>query len=206
MQLNLDPNQLIKFLTSRRTIRRFNSQPISKDILQRVIETAVWAPNAHNRQPWRFIALTSQTAKNSLAEAMAVDFKTVLEAEGLEPGEIENQITRSQTRINQAPAAILLCMDENAIDPYEDENRQKGERLMAVQSVAMAGGYLLLAAHALGLGGVWMCAPLFAPESVRQSLELPESWQAQGLILLGYPEKIPQLRPRLSSEEVIIFK
>ena len=48
--------------------------------------------------------------------------------------------------------------------------RQAAERTMAVQSVALACQNLLLAAHAHGLGACWMCAPLFAPELVRDTL------------------------------------
>lgn len=58
---------------------------------------------------------------------------------------------------------------------------------MAVQSVAMAGQNLLLAAHAHGLGACWMCAPLFCPDVVRSALSLPIDWEPQGLITLGNP-------------------
>jgi nitroreductase len=51
----------------------------------------------------------------------------------------------------------------------------------------MAGQNLLLAAHQLGLGACWMCAPLFCPQTVRDALNLPADWQPQGLIALGYP-------------------
>jgi nitroreductase len=50
-------------------------------------------------------------------------------------------------------------------------NDKKAAYLMAVQSVALAGGHLLVAAHALGLGGVWMCAPLFASSIVKNRLK-----------------------------------
>jgi nitroreductase len=60
---------------------------------------------------------------------------------------------------------------------------------MAVQSVAMAGQNLLLMAHALGLGAVWLCAPLFCPETVRAALDLPPDFEAQGVIALGYPDQ-----------------
>ena len=58
---------------------------------------------------------------------------------------------------------------------------------MAVQSVALACQNLLLAAHAHGLGACWMCAPLFVPELVRDTLDLPQTWEPQALITLGYP-------------------
>jgi nitroreductase len=58
---------------------------------------------------------------------------------------------------------------------------------MGVQSVALACQNLLLAAHAKGLGACWMCAALFVPELIRTTLDLPETWEPQALITLGYP-------------------
>jgi coenzyme F420-0:L-glutamate ligase/coenzyme F420-1:gamma-L-glutamate ligase len=51
----------------------------------------------------------------------------------------------------------------------------------------MAGQNLLLAAHEAGLGACWMCAPLFCPDVVGSALDLPEDWQPQALVTLGYP-------------------
>ncbi len=76
---------------------------------------------------------------------------------------------------------------------------------MGVQGVAMAGVTLLFAAHTLGLGGVWLCAPLFTPETVRYCLNLSETWLPQGLILLGYPAENPAPRPRQLIREVSLY-
>lgn len=154
--------------------------------MSRILETATWAPNAHNRQPWRFVQLASLESRAQLVGAMGTEFGRALRAEGLSDAEVEKQILRSRARLFEAPEAILLCLDTSALDTYEDKARTEGERLMGVQSVALAGGQLLLAAHAEGVSGVWMCAPLFVPTEVQSALKLPESWQAQGVILLGY--------------------
>jgi nitroreductase len=61
---------------------------------------------------------------------------------------------------------------------------------------------LLLAAHAEGLGSVWVCSPLFAQETVRAVLELPKSWESQALYLIGYPQEIPEPRKRKSVVEI----
>jgi nitroreductase len=82
---------------------------------------------------------------------------------------------------------IALCLSMVDMDVYPDERRAHNEYLMAVQSVAMAGQNLLLAAHEAGLGACWMCAPLFVPDVVRDMLELPDDWQPQALLTLGYP-------------------
>jgi F420 biosynthesis protein FbiB-like protein len=128
---------------------------------------------------------------------MGAAFRQDLLADGHAPEKVEASVDRSQQRILSAPAAILLCLDMKLGDVYPDPARQQAEYLMGVQSVALAGGTLLLAAHAEGLGGVWVCAPLFARNAARRALELPVEWEPQGLIFLGYPEKTPDIRPRV---------
>lgn len=171
----------------------------------RVLESATRAPSAHNRQPWRFVVLTKRMEKEKLAQAMGNDFRRDLLRDGTSPETADTLIRRSRDRICQAPVVVLLFVTMAVMDVYSDPKRLHGEYMMACQSVALAGGVMLLAAHAEGLGGVWMCAPLFAQETVRQVLDLPESWEAQGLLLMGYPEVIPPPRMRLPVEKVSRF-
>lgn len=178
--------ELHSWLRSRRSVRRFKPDAIPADAIARILETATWAPNAHNRQPWRFVQLASLESRAQLVGAMGTEFGRALRAEGLSNADVEKQILRSRARLFEAPEAILLCLDTSILDKYENAARTEGEHMMGVQSVALAGGQLLLAAHAEGVSGVWMCAPLFVPAEVQSALKLPESWRAQGVILLGY--------------------
>jgi F420 biosynthesis protein FbiB-like protein len=187
-------------------VRKFLPRPIPDGIIKEILETAIWAPSAHNRQPWRFAVVQDQDARTRLAETMSQDFRRDLAADGCTPEAVETQVGRSYQRITNAPVAIVLCLDLSQGDPYPDPVRQQAEFLMGTQSVALAGGYLLLAVHAAGLAGVWMCAPLFAPASVRKSLELPEEWQPQALILIGYPAHEPKARTRKPLDEVVLFR
>jgi F420 biosynthesis protein FbiB-like protein len=192
-------------IRSRRSVREFLSDPIPREMLEAILEAATWAPSAHNRQPWRFVVLTGADYKRKLASEMGAKFYEDLLAGGLSEEEIQRVVSRSRRRIESAPVVVLLCLDATLGDPYPDESRQQAEYLMGVQSVALAGGTLLLAAHAAGLGGVWVCAPLFAPEIVRTALALPEHWEPVGLILLGTPARIPAPRPRAPVSEVALF-
>ncbi len=207
IQINtrVDPDYLA-WLRSRRSVRRFQTHPVPEDLLRQVLETATWAPSAHNRQPWRFAVLQSQQARQTLADEMGAEFRRDLLADGLTPEQVEAQVSRSRLRILGAPVAVVLCLDPSLGDVYPDPFRQQVEMIMGAQGVAMAGGYMLLAAHAAGLGGVWICAPLFTPGVVRSALGLPDEWQPQALILLGYPESIPERRPRRPLDEVAIFR
>ena len=196
---------LHNFLRSRRSIRSFKSQPVPEEALRRILETATYAPSAHNDQPWRCAVLTTAKAKSRLAEAMAADFRRDLDKDGLTEDEITARLERSRRRVNEAPVVIILCMDTSSIEAYPDAKRQQAERTMAVQSTALAGLQLLLAAHAEGLGGVWTCGPLFAPEAVKSTLGLPPEWQPQAMFFIGYPAEKPDTPRRKPLPEVVKF-
>lgn len=190
---------------TRRSIRDYNDQPIPRALLERLLTAAIWAPNAHNRQPWRFAVVTERSKQQRLAEHMAQRWEEDLRTGSLNEMNAQDQIRRSRTRIMRAGALVLGCLTMREMDVYPDEQRQRLEWQMAVQSTALALGQLLLAAHHEGLGACWMCAPLFAPDVVRTALELPEDWQPQALITLGYPAEMRE-KTRKSLEEVVLWR
>jgi nitroreductase len=89
------------------------------------------------------------------------------------------------------------------MDSYPDAKRQQAERTMAMQSVAAAGLQLLLAAHAEGLGGVWVCSPLFAQKTIQRTLKLPAAWEPQGMFFVGYPDELPKSKTMKDLQSLI---
>ena len=191
-----------KVINNRSSVRQFETKSLDRSLLVKVIESGTRAPNAHNRQSWRFVILTEKSIMTKLADQMSLDYEKALLEDGISRAAVQEQVKKRKKRLTGAPAVVVLCVDTADLDTYHNDNRNEGEYLMAVQSAALAGGYMLLAAHALGLTGVWMCAPLFAQKIVRVVLGLPGTWMAQGLLLLGYPAEVPEIRPRKSLSEV----
>jgi F420 biosynthesis protein FbiB-like protein len=201
--LKLTKTDLHTFLRTRRSIRRFKPDAVPDSVLRDVLITATFAPSAHNRQPWRFCVVTELSAKENLARAMAAEFKRELEADQFSQDEIQKRVTRSCEKIKGAPVIIMLCMDMSEMDQYPDTRRQATEHIIAAQSTANAGMQLLLAAHAEGLGGVWVCSPIFAQEIVQTALNLPRAWEPQAMFLLGYPDEQPEVRKRKPIDEIV---
>ncbi|PIE80702.1 MAG: nitroreductase [Chloroflexi bacterium] len=197
-------NPYITWLTTRRSIRRYTPTPIPDALIGQLLTAAIWAPSAHNRQPWRFAVIQNESIKQQLALEMSAKLRTDLQADNVAPELIEKDTSRSYQRITQSPLLILLCLSMIDMDTYLDEKRQQNEWLMAVQSTALAGQNLLLAAQALGLGACWMCAPLFCSDVVKGCLSLPEDWQPQALITVGYPAT-QQEKTRHAIENCTIF-
>jgi F420 biosynthesis protein FbiB-like protein len=194
------------FLRGRRSIRRFRPEDVPRDLVRELLDAACQAPSAHNRQPWRFVALERGEARRDLVDALSRRFRRDLEADGIPADEVDRRLTRSQERLGGAPWLIVLCLSAREMDVYPDPVRRQAEREMALQSCALAGGHLLLAAHASGLGACWMCAPLFAPEVVRQTLTLPDDWEPQAAIALGYPAEPGAARGRKPVDEVTLWR
>lgn len=184
--------ELWEAIRERRSVRRYRPEPVARPVIDQLLEVARWAPSAHNAQPWRFVILESPASRQTLSRAMGEEWRRRLERDGLPPEEIEGLLARSHARITEAPAALLVCTSVVGMDEYPDPRRRHAEWAMATQSTALAVGQLLLAAHQLGLGACWLCAPLFCPEVAGPALALPADWEAQALITLGYPAAVKE--------------
>jgi coenzyme F420-0:L-glutamate ligase / coenzyme F420-1:gamma-L-glutamate ligase len=195
------------FLRSRRSIRRFEPDPIDVGVITRILETAAYAPSAHNRQPWRFAVITKPEQKKHLSEMLSSVFLRDLAADGIGIDEITTRINRSKNRINNSPVIIILCMDFSEMDVYTDSlgNRALAERIMAIQSVAAAGLQLQLAARAEGLDSVWTCSPLFAQDTMSSALDLPANWEPQAMFFLGQSAEQPKEKIMKSLQDIAIF-
>jgi len=58
----------IDIILSRRSIRRYKGESLPKDVLRSILEAGRMAPSANNRQPWKFIVVTDEELKRSLAK------------------------------------------------------------------------------------------------------------------------------------------
>ncbi len=187
-----------QLVRERRTVRAYQAGEIDLRLIQQAIEDACWAPSPHHAQPWRFVLISSESERRRLAEAMGEKWQDDLSQDELSPRLIAGQLKGSRVRLSKAKALLLVCMSRRDLDLYPDERRQTAERDMAVQCVGAAIQNLLLALHLNGLGACWMCAPLFCPEIVQDTLALPKDWEPHALITIGRavePPPTPQRRP-----------
>ena len=199
-------SDLSEVIHARRSIRRYLDRPVPARSIDALLAAATRAPSAHNRQPWRFAVVTTAAVKAQLADRLGARLKADRLRDGDPLDDIERDVQRSRARISSAPVVIAVCLSMSAMDRYPDARRSALERTMAVQSVAAAVQNLLLTAHDLGLGACWMCAPLFAPEAVREALALPADWEAQALITLGYPADEGPRKERADFREKTLYR
>lgn len=184
-------------------MRFYTSDPLPPETLHRLLEAATLAPSAHNAQPWRFVVLQDPEVRHRLVLAMARRWEREMRERGVDERVIQVEVRFSLERFTGAPLLLMACLTMEDMDRYPRRHQQRAEHTMAVQSVAAAIQNLLLAAHALGLGACWCCAPLFCQGLVRRILRLPRTWEPQAFITIGSPRHHPPAPPRKAPEEVL---
>ncbi len=145
-------------ILTRRSVRRFEDRPLSREQLEKLLEAARWAPSAGNLQPWIFVVATSEDARAALAAAAF-----------------------GQRFVAEAPAVIGVAASPPERSPYG----RRGRELYCLQDTAAAVQNVLLAAHDMGLGACWVGA--FDDAAVSRALELRGDERPVALVPVGYP-------------------
>ena len=202
--LPVQTDTLAKLIQSRRSVRKYLHRPVSPEYIERILESARWAPSPHGRQPWRFAVITSQQLKLRLAVEMGSIWRHNLQMDGLNAEIVNIRLEKSHQRILNAPVIIIPCLYLEDLDHYPDRRRQADEKTMAIQSIGAAIQNMLLMAYDLGLDAGWMCAPLFCPEIVCEVLDLDTRFIPQALITVGYAAEDPKRRERLPLSSLVV--
>jgi nitroreductase len=203
---------LIELLRSRRSVRAFTTEAPPRELLLQLIEAAVTAPSASNKQPWRFLIVSERQRIDAMAAAVREAVERI--ASAVEP-EAEAQFRAYGdyfTRFEAAPCVIvplfrgltLLSHLVGAELPQPDASAVAAlERDSGLIGTSLAVQNLLLQAHALGLGASGMTGPLVAVEAIREILGVSPSWQVACLIPVGYPAETPSPTRRKPAEKVV---
>jgi nitroreductase len=182
MQMDLD-----QALKGRRSIRSYLKKPVPKRLVRQIIEAATYAPSAKNGQQWRFTVLTGEP-KKELTDV----FRHALEKLSKRIGKANMGSSFSSCSIMEhAPVVIIVW---NAGDKgWETETH----------SVAAAIQNMLLKAHALDLGTVWIGDIFYTTNTLKKHLGKP--WKLTAAVALGWPAQTPKPRPRKTVDEVAEF-
>lgn len=181
----LDRSDFYSVIKSRRSIRVYKKDPVSNELIEKIIEAATWAPSGKNNQNWRFFVLTGRKkeAYLKLSQKTWLTIKDVL-AKKLKPGLYEFT-ERFFYSLGNAPVLIFAYSKPN---PEERSQTSLGSVYMAVQNLALAANYE-------GLGTCVMGAPLEIKGEVNEFLNVKDMDLVCGMTL-GYPDHEPPAADR----------
>jgi nitroreductase len=174
-------------LKDRRSIRTYLNKSVPQELIRQVIEAATFAPSAKNGQQWRFSVLTGK-AKKELTDL----FRRELEKVSQEIGRENMGSSFSSCSIMEQAPVIVIVWNAGQMG-WETETH----------SVVAAIQNMLLKAHSLSLGTLWIGDIFYAVEVLNRHFNKP--WKLTAAVALGWPANTPESRPRKSVDEVAEF-
>ena len=186
--------EVMQAIADRRSIRRFEDRPVSRELIEKVLDAGIKAPSGKNKQPWRFYVLQG-TKKDELIDIMERGLAQA-KAEGRNTGSAEN----SARIMRQAP--VLIMVFESDWTLAEQGGRMgRALNLVDIQSIGAAIQNMLLAA--IDLGSLWICDVLHAADEMAAFLGLKGGVVAA--VSLGYPCGVTASRSRKPMDEVVTW-
>jgi len=170
----------------RRSIGRVKSDPVPKEIVEEILESAVHAPNHKITEPWRFHVFTGK-GRGELARARAELARLQAEAEGEEEEYIAGRVSRERKKAFRAPVVIAVI---------SKGGRDEVETLENYAACAAAVQNMQLTAHALGLATIWRTGPVAYQPYMRGFFDLKDNDKIVAYLYLGYSDIIERPRRR----------
>lgn len=182
---------LLEGLCTTRAIRRYRPDPVPDDLLRDVLFAATRAPSGSNRQNFRFVVLrdgeTAAEAKRIIAEGAQAIWGEKRQTDGYDSGSgvvadspkarMAHTMQRYVQEFASVPVLLLPCF-----------TRHRAANVMEGASVYPACQNVLLAARAVGLGGVLTGFHAPVEPQIRTLLQIPDEVVIAATITLGFPE------------------
>ena len=177
--MNNTDTPVIDAIMARRSIRQYKETPVPRELLQKIAECGVNAPNAMNKQEWEVRILDDANYMNEVTELMRQEMPQFVNIDA--PG------FRNAFRNAMALIAVA-CPDD--------------ELGMTLINVGLMGENMCLAAQELGLGTCIMAAPsIFMNSSASakpylEKLGFTPGYKLRYFLAVGYPDETPAAKPR----------
>ena len=177
-------NETIKLLLSHSSCRSFLDKPVPEEVAEAIIKCAQRAPTSSYLQAYTIIRVEDKEKRKLLAEYAG-----------------------GQEWVEKAGLVLLFCADLHRLEvmlDVRDKNVLHNTELytVAVTDAALASSRALVAAQAMGLGGVFVGGVRNETEKMAELFELPQMVFPMYVVCMGYPDKIPPQRPRLAAKMI----
>jgi len=179
-----------------RAVRRLKPDPIPREVLNRLLEAATFAPTGGNAQPWRIVAVSDGVLKGRLGELYADRWRNYTKRFRPFPADMATDVRERTERtlkagdylashFGAAPVVVIFCFNPKNMAITDAE--QPRPSVVGGGSVYTAVENLLLACRAEGLGCVLTTLLCECEPEVRKLLAIPDPWYTAAAIPIGYP-------------------
>ncbi|MBE7077716.1 MAG: nitroreductase family protein [Clostridiales bacterium] len=161
----------IQNMLTRRSVKKYKSDAVPQELIEKIVEAGTFAPTGRNAQAPIILAITNRQVRDELSK---INAEIMGAPEGTDP-------------FYNAPVVLVVLADK--------------ARNTRVYDGSLVMGNMMLATHALGLGGCWIhrAKETFEREegkALLKSLGIEGEYEGIGNCVIGYPDHVPETKPR----------
>jgi len=166
---------------AQRACREFTDAPVDDDTIARILDAAVRAPSAENKQPWEFVVVRDERTRAAIGALMTRAWETAGRAfsrDRIPPAMLADVEHGMTVGIAAAPVHVVVGADTH-----------RGLDVTAAESIYPAVQNILLAAGAVGLGAALTTIALGYGEELRALVQLPAHVKPMAVVPVGHPAR-----------------
>jgi nitroreductase len=175
-------------IARRRSIKKFQDRPLTREEIEPLLEAAVLAPNHHLTQPWRFYVLGPAARR---AYGLALGERKARKLSDADAAKAVREKTAAEYVAFPALIAVAMVSHENPETREED-----------YAAVMQAVGHIMLAAVERGLGTHIRTGAVMNDPAARAAIGLGEGERVIAMLSVGVPAEEPATRLRPSAAAV----
>ncbi|MFH1645734.1 MAG: nitroreductase family protein [Candidatus Omnitrophota bacterium] len=173
--------KFLDLVKKRRSVRQYLKKPVPREVIERALEAARFAPSACNSQPWYFVVIDDEANRKAVAEA-AFSGAHSMNAFAKDAPVLIAVIRRKSTYAASLGSAF------------------RGLQFSLID-IGISCEHLTLQAEEDGVGSCWI--GWFNESAVKRALNISKNEKIDILISLGYPaDEIPREKNRKSIDEI----
>lgn len=172
------------------TVRQFSSKAVEDEKLKLILEAGRWAPTAVNYQPQRIMVLDTPESLEKVKEFCTFNYdKKYVEL----AKECEDIKQNKNVYYYGAPLVLLICYDNTACWKHPQNGESSGST-----DASIVATHMMLEAASIDLGTVWIS--YFDKQKAKSMLCLPEEWEPNCMLYIGYPADDFTPNPKMSGK------
>lgn len=182
---------VLDLIKARRSVPKLRPDPVPREVIEQMLDAAVWAPNHRLTEPWRFYVLAGE-GKRRFAE-----IRRRLRAASLPDPEAPEAV-RALDRLYQDTLATPALIAVTTHLAEDDERREEdiAATFMAIQN-------MMLVATDLGVGTYLRTGSILRDPELRALLGVEEDRRILAMVYVGYPAEVPQKRRTPAAERTV---
>lgn len=174
-------------IETRRSIRSYTEQPVPVELVEALLDTAIYAPNHKLREPWRFV-LAIEDGQTRYVDALM----ELLTARGQFETKTSEQRQQAEQKLREVPVYLtVLCQVQGTPDQQLEDTLATAAMIQNLQLVATE----------RGLGCCWKSGKHWFTLEYASLVDASENERVLGVIQIGWPAIVPPVKPRTSAKD-----